>query len=106
MGEVAEAQRGAAEVLESAVDRFRGAVAGGGVVEVGQHVLGPVFQGPAKGDQLFELLGYSLGEVVDHCLQGLLSRGAVGVTIRGDDALVDAPGCFDWGVPRFLDSLL
>lgn len=37
-----EAQGGAAEVLEAAVDSLGGAVAGAGSVEVGQHVLSPL----------------------------------------------------------------
>ena len=68
MSEIAEAKRGATEVLESAIDRFGGAVAGAGVVEVGQHVEGPSFQGSTEGDQLGELRGHSVGEVVDHGL--------------------------------------
>jgi hypothetical protein len=36
VGEVAEAEGGAAEVFEAAVDRFTGPVRGAGVVEVGQ----------------------------------------------------------------------
>ena len=63
MGEIAEAERGATEVLESAVDRFGGAVAGAGVVEVGQHVQGPSFQGSTEGDQLGELRGQGLLKV-------------------------------------------
>ena len=49
MGKVAEAQRGAAEVLESAVDRLGRAVAGAGVVEVGQHIEGSAFQPRSAG---------------------------------------------------------
>jgi cytidylate kinase len=51
-GEVAEAECGSAEVLEAAVDRFGGSVAGAGPVEVGQHVdctLGRVRPGQPPG---------------------------------------------------------
>ena len=85
-------------MFEPAVDRFGGAVAGAGVVEVGQHVQGPAFQGSTESDQLGELRGHSLGEVVDHGLQSLLPTRAVGVAVGGDDALVDAPGRFDLDV--------
>ena len=48
VGEVPETEGGTAEVFEAAVDRFGGAVAGAGPVEVGKHVSSPLFQGPAK----------------------------------------------------------
>lgn len=63
-----KATGGAVEVFETSIDRFGGAVAGAGVVEVGQHVEGPSFQGSTEGDQLGELRGHSVGEVVDHGL--------------------------------------
>jgi hypothetical protein len=39
-------------VFEAAVDRFGGAVAGAGPVEVGQDVGGAALEGAAEGDQL------------------------------------------------------
>ncbi len=44
MGEVSEVERGAAEVLESAVDGLRRPVAGAGSVEEREHVGGALFQ--------------------------------------------------------------
>ena len=52
VGEVAEAEGGAAEVLEAPVDGFGGSVRGAGPVEVGQDVGGATLQGPAEGDDL------------------------------------------------------
>ena len=44
----------AAEVFEASVDGFGGAVAGVGVVEVGQDVPGSTFECPAQCDDLCE----------------------------------------------------
>ena len=52
VGEVAEAEGGAAEVFEASVDGFGGAVAGAGPVEVGQHVGGALLEGAAEGGDL------------------------------------------------------
>ena len=43
----------AAEVFEASVDGFGGAVAGVGVVEVGQDVCGSSFECPAQRDELW-----------------------------------------------------
>lgn len=52
MGQVAEAQGRAAEVLEATIDGLCRAFAGSGPVEEGEHVFGPAFQGAAEGDDL------------------------------------------------------
>ena len=57
MGEVAEAEGAAAEVFESAVQRFGGAVRCAGPVEVGQHVSGASVQGAPEFDGSSELAG-------------------------------------------------
>ncbi len=54
VGEVAEAEGGAAQVLQPAVDRLRRAVAGAGSVEVGQDILGALLQGPPEGEEFGE----------------------------------------------------
>ena len=92
MGEVAEAEGGAAEVLEAAVDGFCRAVAGAGSVEGGEHVVGSSFQGSYEGDDLGQR-GWDVAcEVRDHGGELLLRGGAVGAAIGLDDPLVDAPG--------------
>jgi len=53
----AESEGGAAEVLQASVDGLRGAVAGAGPVEVGEHVAGSLGQRAAQGDDLGEGLG-------------------------------------------------
>ena len=52
VGEVAEAEGGAAEVFEPAVEGLGRAVAGAGPVEVGEHVAGPLVQGATEPPQL------------------------------------------------------
>ena len=65
MGEVAEAEGGAAEVLEPAIDRFRRAVAGAGPVEVREHVEGALFEGSTEPADLDERGGDASGDGVD-----------------------------------------
>ena len=51
VGQVAEPEGGAAQVLEPSVDRLGGSIAGAGTVEVGQDVGGTLLQGAAEGDE-------------------------------------------------------
>ena len=51
VGQVAEPEGGSAEVFEAAVDRLGRAVGRAGSLEVGQHVVGALLQGPAQRDQ-------------------------------------------------------
>lgn len=53
MAEVPEAEGGAAEVFESAVDRFCRAVRGAGPVEVAEDVVGALLQRASKLSRLF-----------------------------------------------------
>lgn len=98
MGEVAEAQRGATEVLEAAIDSLCWAVAGAGPVEVGQHVPGPAFQSAAERDDLGQRGWNVAGEVLDHGGELLLGGNAIGIAVCLDDPLVDAPGRLHCGV--------
>ena len=52
VGEVAEAEGGAAEVFKASVDGLGRAVARAGPVEVGEHVGGALVQGASKPAQL------------------------------------------------------
>ena len=61
VGEVSEAEGGAAEVFESAVDCFGGSVGGAGPVEVGEHVGGALGEGVAEGDDFGERGGDGVG---------------------------------------------
>ena len=90
VGEVAESQGQAAQVLEAAVHGFGESVAGAGLFEVGQDVLGPALEGAAQLAELDQLLGDTGGEGVDDGLRLLVAGGPVGVSVGGDEALVDA----------------
>jgi len=94
VGEVAEAEGGAAEVLESAVDRLGGSVGGAGSVEEREHVRGAPLQRPAELAQFLQGRRDTGADRVDHGSHHLLPGLLVGVPVRGDDPLVDAPGRF------------
>lgn len=95
MGKVAEAQRGAATVLEPPVDGLGRPLLVPGWSKQASTSRGSSFQCPTEGD---ELLGHPVGEVIDHGLQSLLPRGPVRVAVGGDDAPVYAPSCVDLDV--------
>ena len=74
---------------------FGGSVAGPRVVEVGEHVGGPLGQGAAELgdlDECFRDAGADRADQRDHQLSAL---AAVFVAVGGDHPLVDAPGGFD-----------
>ena len=98
VGEVAEAEGGAAEVFESAVDRFGGSVGGAGPVEVGEHVGGALGEGVAERDDLGQGGGDGVGERVDQRRHQLAAAPAVGFAVGADHALVDVPGDLDFDV--------
>ena len=80
-------------MFEAAVDGFGGAIAGVGVVEVGQDVPGSAFECPAQCDDLRE--GARDARVAETGYFGLhqgLTRNRVGRTVGVDNVLVDAPG--------------
>src|SRR5690606_474760 len=67
-------------------------------VEVGQHVLGPAFQGAAERDDLGQR-GWNVAcEVLDHCCELLLRSSAIRVAVSLQHPLVDAPGGVDRGM--------
>ena len=66
-------------MFEAAVDGFGGAVAGVGVVEVGQDVCGSAFECPAQGGELGEGGGHACGvEASDFLVHQSLSPTRVG----------------------------
>jgi hypothetical protein len=85
-------------VFEPAIECFSGTVAGAGPVEVCKHVHGPAFQRPAKRHDFGQGGGNAGTDRADQCLHELFAPGAVGFAVGGDDALVDAPGRFDFGM--------
>ncbi len=85
-------------MLEATVDRLGGAVAGAGLVEVGQDVGGASVQGSPEGVQLAQRSGDTVAERLDELRHQRSASGAVGCAVGGDHALVDAPGRLDLDV--------
>ena len=86
-------------MFEASVDGFGGAVAGVGVVEVGEDVSGSAFERSAQRDELGQAPRYARGgQCVDFGLHQGLTADFVGITIGVDDVLVDAPGDFEGDV--------
>ena len=80
-------------MFEAAVDGFGGAIAGVGVVEVGQDVPGSTFECPAQCDDLCEGAWHvRVAETVYFGLHQGLTADFVGIAVGVDDVLVDAPG--------------
>lgn len=99
MAEVPEAERGAAEVFETPVDRFGWSVAGAGAIEEREDVRSALPQGPAESADLDQRGRNAAGDTVDHGLHHRLALDLVGFSVGGNDALVDTPGRFDLDVP-------
>ena len=69
-------------MFEASVDGFGGAVAGVGVVEVGQDVPGSAFERSAQRDELGQAPRYARGgQCVDFGFHDGLARGRVGCAI-------------------------
>ena len=80
-------------MFEAAVDGFGGAVAGVGVVEVGQDVCGSAFECPAQGGELGQAPRYARGgQGVDFGLHQSITRARIGRAVGINDVLVGAPG--------------
>ena len=79
-------------MFEAAVDRFGRAIAGVGVVEVGQDVPGSAFECPAQRDDLAQTPRYTRGgQCVDLGFHPGLTHACVGCAVGVDDVLVGAP---------------
>ena len=61
-------------MFEAAVDGFGGAIAGVGVVEVGQDVCGSAFECPAQRDELGQTSRYARSLSIFLCM-GVRGRG-------------------------------
>lgn len=83
-GEVAEAERGATEVLEPAVDRLRRPVACGGSASERENVRGALLYGAAELADLGERRGNPAGDRVDHGLHHRLGLLLVGFAVSVD----------------------
>ena len=100
VGEVAETESGAAQVLNAPVDRLCRPVAGAWPVEEREHVEGALPKGTAKLADIDERGRDAVAKRVDHRLHHLFRLLLLGLAVGGDNALVNAPGRFD------LDMLL
>lgn len=89
VGQVAEAQGRAAQVLQASVDRLCGAIAGARPLEVGQHVGGASLQGPTELAQLVQPGGDVLADGVDERLHRRAAEGSVLLAVGRDHPLVD-----------------
>ena len=86
-------------MFEASVDGFGGAIAGVGVVEVGQDVPGSAFECPAQCDELGQAPRYARrGQGDDFGLHQGLAADFVGIAVGINDVLVDAPGDFECDV--------
>ena len=80
-------------MFEAAVDGFGGAIAGVGVVEVGQDVPGSAFECSTQRNELGQAPRYARGgQRVDFGSHQGLTADFVGIAVGVDDVLVDTPG--------------
>jgi len=94
VGEVSESEGVAAECFQAAVDGLGRAV-GGVVVEVGQYVGAAPPQGAAELGQFLQNRGDAAAQRVDDRGHHGLAAASVGVSVGGDQALVEAPAQFN-----------
>ena len=86
-------------MFEAAVDGFGGAIAGVGVVEVGQDVPGSAFERSAQRHELGQASWYARGgQCVDFGLHQGLTADFVGIAVGVDNVLVGAPCDFECDV--------
>ncbi len=79
-------------MFKAAVDGFGRAIAGVGVVEVGQDVPGSAFECPAQRNELGQTPRYTRGgQGVDFGLHQGLTHACVGRAVGVDNVLVGAP---------------
>ena len=65
------------------------------MVEEGQHIVAASVQGAAQLGELVEGRGHTMAQGVDDGSHHGLAMVAVGMTVGGDDALIDTPGHHD-----------
>ena len=80
-------------MFKASVDRFGGAIAGGGVVEVGQDVPGSAFERSAQRNELSQTPRYTrAGQCINFGLHHGLTHACVRRAVGINDVLVGAPG--------------
>ena len=86
-------------MFKAPVDSFGRAIAGMGMIKVGQDVPGSAFECPAQRNELGQASWYARGcQCVDFGLHQGLTAEFVGIAVGVDDVLVDAPGDFECDV--------
>ena len=86
-------------MFKASVDRFGGAIAGGGVVEVGQDVPSSAFKCPAQRDELSQTPRYTrAGQGVDFGFHQGLTADFVGIAVGINDVLVGTPSNLECNV--------
>ena len=79
-------------MFKAAVDGFGRAIAGVGVVEVGQDVPGSAFECPAQRDELGQTPRYTrAGQCINFGLHQGLTADFAGIAVGINDVLVGAP---------------
>ena len=79
-------------MFKAAVDGFGRAIAGVGVVEVGQDVPGSAFECPAQRNELSQTPRYTrAGQCINFGLHQGLTADFVGIAVGVDNVLVGAP---------------
>ena len=86
-------------MFEASIDGFGGAVAGMGMVKVGQDVPGSAFERSSQCDNLCEGARHArVAETVYFGLHEGLTADFIGIAVGVDNVLVDAPGDFEGDV--------
>ena len=79
-------------MFEATVDGFGRAIAGVGMIEVGQDIPGSAFECPAQRDELGQTPRYTRGgQCIDFGLHQNLTHACVGCAVGINDVLVGAP---------------
>ena len=92
-------------MFEVSVECVGGAVAGVGVVEVGQDVAGSFLQCSSQGDVLSEGGRYAMRDRGDRFLHESFAFGALGLTVGSDHLLVHALQVTSTGVAKSASKL-
>lgn len=98
VAEVAKPERSPAEVLEPTVERFCRTIGCARAIEKRQDARGTLLQGPAESADLDQRGGDVAGDAVDHGFHHGRPAILLGLSVCGDDALIDSPRRFDLDV--------
>lgn len=100
VGEVAEAEGGAAQAFEAAVDGFGVSVRGSRMREEREDIVFVSVQGPPQPTEFFQVLRHSLRDGPYQLVHRETSEAVVFFAADRNDVLVDIPGHLDRGMSR------